>query len=759
MIVAVFDNTRHVRVYGLWQWDYGQVLRIQGLNLPTATEIHFSLQETGGESITRIGTTKDGVTDVVIPDSMLENSGIASSYNIYAFVYLTDEISGQTEYKMTLSVKARPKPEAFDAPEEAELFREAIAAVNDAAGRAEVAEKSAEAWIHGNEDYPERAQDNAMYYAGVAQESAKQTTENRLEVQRLASQVFRAEGNVVADKEAVEELKSQAQAAAENALQSEQNAKASEAAAQAAEVGAEVAENQAALYAQQTEADMNTVGQAKAVVMQVGEEVTENKAAVEQMIGDFSITVQKAADDVNAAGRIQVENIQGAGAGAAADVNTTKTEAVQAVQNEGINQVANVQAAAEEIIADREQIQQNTDDIAALQNEARLTSPGIIESAEGETILVADSLDKPFAGMRQYGKSTQETTTGAQLIPYPYQESELTKDGLTFVARPDGSIQVSGTSTKTEGVSIFFFIANNEVTRIKLPAGKYFFGYTPVSPSILCLVAKYAPEGNVVYTAGKSFTLDSESELFGYIAVKAGETVNNTFYPMLNAGTDRTQTLIMKTPNGLPGIPVSSGGNYTDENGQQWIANYRDWGRGVDVQMVGIEIPKETFTLTAGIEVDGGYTRYTVSKAFNNSYKGGAYACMCTHGKWSAYATEADTFSVSVGSFWWTPSDDTGGAETLKAKLLDMIKSDTPLTFVAQLGSPIETPIPADELAAYRALHTNTPTTTIFNDEGVYTEVEYVADTKTYIEQNYVPKASYTSLEERVAALEANAIS
>ena len=46
-----------------------------GLNLPSAVEIHFSLQETGGTSVSRVGVTKDGVTDVIIPDSMLENDG------------------------------------------------------------------------------------------------------------------------------------------------------------------------------------------------------------------------------------------------------------------------------------------------------------------------------------------------------------------------------------------------------------------------------------------------------------------------------------------------------------------------------------------------------------------------------------------------------------------------------------------------------------------------------------------------------------
>ena len=46
------------------------------------------------------------------------------------------------------------------------------------------------------------------------------------------------------------------------------------------------------------------------------------------------------------------------------------------------------------------------------------------------------------------------------------------------------------------------------------------------------------------------------------------------------------QTLILSTPNGLPGIMVTSSGNYTDENGQQWICDEVDLERGVYVQRV-----------------------------------------------------------------------------------------------------------------------------------------------------------------------------
>lgn len=147
MIRALFENYDTAKVYGLHQWDYGQVLRIEGLKLPTAIEIHFSLQETGGEAVTRIGVTKDSVTDVVIPDSMLENNATTQDYTIYAYIYLADANSGQTIKKITMPVTARPRPEVWDTPEDADLFREAIAAVNESADRAEKAAESIEGYV------------------------------------------------------------------------------------------------------------------------------------------------------------------------------------------------------------------------------------------------------------------------------------------------------------------------------------------------------------------------------------------------------------------------------------------------------------------------------------------------------------------------------------------------------------------------------------------------------------------------------------
>ena len=54
----------------------------------------------------------------------------------------------------------------------------------------------------------------------------------------------------------------------------------------------------------------------------------------------------------------------------------------------------------------------------------------------------------------------------------------------------------------------------------------------------------------------------------------------------LSDGNVKTQTLTLPTPNGLPGIPVASGGNYTDSTGQQWVCDEVDLERGVKVYRV-----------------------------------------------------------------------------------------------------------------------------------------------------------------------------
>lgn len=161
MVIANFTTDSCPVVHGTSQWNYGEVLRIQGLNLPKAVEIHFSLEKTAGQAITRIGTTKDGVTDVVIPESLLENEGALQDYFIFAWIYLTNATSGRTEHKLKIKVEARSKPEIPGGDDNADPFREAVKAVRESAERAETAERQ------------------AAEHAEQTKADAQQTTQNR----------------------------------------------------------------------------------------------------------------------------------------------------------------------------------------------------------------------------------------------------------------------------------------------------------------------------------------------------------------------------------------------------------------------------------------------------------------------------------------------------------------------------------------------------------------------------------------------------
>ena len=142
MIAIVFKTGEICKstYQSIYQYNYGQVLRIQGLNLPPAVEVHFSTVETGVESIPCVGVTKDGVTEVSIPDSLLKNNDAAMDYNIYAYIFVSDETSGQTKYKITIHVKSRTKPGTPVEPGEPEPhpMSEIMEAINKiAAGKAD----------------------------------------------------------------------------------------------------------------------------------------------------------------------------------------------------------------------------------------------------------------------------------------------------------------------------------------------------------------------------------------------------------------------------------------------------------------------------------------------------------------------------------------------------------------------------------------------------------------------------------------------
>lgn len=177
-------SDRDAERHGLIQYNYGQILRIHGLDLPPAVEIQFSYREKGGVTENRIGTTKDGVTEVQIPDAMLKNNGTTQDYAIWVFIYVTDETSGNTVYRIKLYVDSRPAPgEIGEDPDESHILDEAVNAVNAAAERAETAEAEARSAADSATAAAESARKSAE---AVAQE--KNTAISAIQDQQAASE-------------------------------------------------------------------------------------------------------------------------------------------------------------------------------------------------------------------------------------------------------------------------------------------------------------------------------------------------------------------------------------------------------------------------------------------------------------------------------------------------------------------------------------------------------------------------------------------
>ena len=168
IITAVFKSgAKRVSAPSLYQWDYGQVLKFEGLELPVSYEVHFSNRPECGQAEVRIGT-EEGVS---IPDKSLE-----AGEPVYAFVFLhSGENDGETVYIVQIPVVKRPKP-FYTMPTSAQqsVITEAIAALNAAVQRtSELADAAEQSAIDAAE-----SENNAGQYATDAHSSADSASDN-----------------------------------------------------------------------------------------------------------------------------------------------------------------------------------------------------------------------------------------------------------------------------------------------------------------------------------------------------------------------------------------------------------------------------------------------------------------------------------------------------------------------------------------------------------------------------------------------------
>ena len=112
---------------GLPQWDQGQFLEISGLNISNEiVEVHFSLDEYNGTAGRMLGEVIDGVIHTKIPQFIMEGPEYCcgTSYNAYAWVYVSYEESAETIRKIELEIEGRSKPDEYVKPEELSFLQQ-----------------------------------------------------------------------------------------------------------------------------------------------------------------------------------------------------------------------------------------------------------------------------------------------------------------------------------------------------------------------------------------------------------------------------------------------------------------------------------------------------------------------------------------------------------------------------------------------------------------------------------------------------------
>lgn len=372
-------------------------------------------------------------------------------------------------------------------------------------------------------------------------------------------------------------------------------------------------------------------------------------------------------------------------------------------------------------------------------------------------LTLKDCIGEPFNGLVLYGKSTQVTTTGAQLFTSAVIKKE--NSGVTLTKK-DSVWHLEGTNT-ADGVRNIRLIEPTE--HFKLPAGTYTLSFSkdgvfPIGINIA--IAKVAnPDisseqiwtgiGNAGLNTPTKFVLDGTEEALSInVKFPAGKYISCDLYVMLNAGdtafpwepytggkpspspdypqeivsagddgnlsvivknpdNEQMQSVSFSTPNGLPGIPVSSGGNYTDSNGQQWICDELDFERGVYRQR--IKHVNAVFKKRASSSTHSGYRHIADNmKKMSREHK----ECLCNIATYSETASNGTEGIRASGEY-----------NTLVLYYENLTDDNVPADVAYILSTPIETPLSETDIAAYRALTTYKGTTIL--ESECYLKVKY----------------------------------
>lgn len=708
-IIEVQFNGMLQRTQSIWQYDYGRVLRITGPELPPAVEVQFSLDEKSGETLSRVGTTVDGVTEVKIPDELLTHSA-TSNYRIYAYIYLTDETSGNTKYEIIIPVRLRSKPTspAEDPETDPDLFRETVVAVNASADRAKMAEQNAKESATEAGKYAASASESAATAEKTKEDALRKVGEKKQEaIEAIQNQEETSVGKITTyTDDEIQRIQNQTTESKGELEQTIINAGVSkkeldESMHTASDTKTALDKSVELARTAKTELDTSTQKAGEAKTALDGSAKTAG-----EMQETLSATVKQAGTlDTSLGEKIET------GTQLKTDLTVSGEKAVQDIQTAGSEQLDKMQAVAEEFTADREQIATNKKDIGSLKEDLSNKITKFYASNQGETH-ITDSDNGKIEDMVLYGRSEQKQYKGINLLPpdtkqRDFVEVSIPKGSFVFWAT-DGTPAIGGNfkffnEDKTEymwfgvdsGITSSFGKLTVDAKYVQLLLEPGF------DVSKICLGIGNEPIYEP-YVGGKpSPSPDYPQEIKSVV----NPTVKVT-------DEDGTQFETVTLPYTLNAIPVASGGNVTID-GQQWVCDEVDLERGVKVQRVKVKElnPGDKWSYQ---KLASGNNNFQI-RILNADMAKDSVLSICNILPFKNVAWDdsiqnlpkiyANNAEITVS---FPPSSEYSSLEAFK-QLLTNVKS----VIYYALATPIETPLTPAEIAAFNALTTYYPVTNI----------------------------------------------
>lgn len=222
---------------------------------------------------------------------------------------------------------------------------------------------------------------------------------------------------------------------------------------------------------------------------------------------------------------------------------------------------------------------------------------------------------------------------------------------------------------------------------------------------------------DVIGVYGSWYTGEATYTKFG---IFEGEVKESDYEPY------KESKAIIPIQGGLLGIPVTTGGNYTDENGQQYICDEIDFARGKYVKRVWKGVLDGSSDENWSEYWDTG--RYAV-RIETRSDLVSSSNILCNQ---YIYGRDIGHFNSLVDSGWlhlyFNYDNGTIGMDAFKALI-----ASNPIKVMTYLDTPIETDLTEAQIQAYKSLTTFKPTSIISNDANAQMNVEYACDTKTWV--------------------------